>query len=124
MSYQPQPGTIPARVIVYLRERPGQWIAAAEIAEALNCDSGLRNFMSTAQRAGAVAIEKRMGRVFMALGDGIPLPDFPDNEPERAEFFWRGDGGLRIKRGKWTIVLSAAEVRELARSLGRVEAKA
>lgn len=82
MNYQPQPGTIPARVIAYLRERPGQWIASAVIAHDLECDSHLGPFMITAVKAGAVRTEKRGGRVYLSAGDGTPVQDFPDNDDE------------------------------------------
>jgi hypothetical protein len=75
--YIPQPGTIPARAIEYLKvQPPGSWMASAVICEAIGHDRkiGLGQIMARATAAGAVKHERHInGMTYWQLGDGVPV---------------------------------------------------
>lgn len=86
MSYQPQPGTIAARVLNWLRLQPRDYCASsAVLAEELGVLPGnIQPSLVAAVRQGAVAMEKVDGLLYWSLGDGTPLPrplDQQDDEP-------------------------------------------
>ena len=81
-AYQPQPGTIPAKVIAHLRSLPpGTRLRTAELVDALGLEIGqsasLRNYLEAAVNHGVIVrhpdpIDKR--RSLWWLGDGTPPP--------------------------------------------------
>lgn len=79
MTYAPQPGTIAAKVIEYLRTQPpGAVIASAPLLEAIghsDISAGLKPFVERAVAEGLIKIEKRPGDrlAYWRLGDGVPL---------------------------------------------------
>lgn len=88
MSYTPQPGTIPARVIAYLHEqaRVGRaWVPSAEVSEHVG-QPAVSPYMEAALNHGAVrkravAQNKRLSEY--SLGDGTPLPAPADMEADK-----------------------------------------
>lgn len=85
MSYEPQPGTIPAKVIEYLRAQPeGFTIATAPLLEAIGQPgvNPLQSYVRPALAAGIIAFEKEPGRAHgvWRLGDGVPVAR-PQDEP-------------------------------------------
>ncbi len=83
-QYIPQPGTIPYRVIAYLKERPGEFVAATVLADEMGQKGNISAFMVTAEAMGAVIREKREGRVYFA----VTQPDFSAR--------YRQDGTLHL----------------------------
>lgn len=95
MTYQPQPGTIPHRVIAWLKAmekaQPGKRVevSSADLAEAMGvADSrDIHYYLRRARDAGAVVTKGsiRMGHhvVLWSLGDGTPVPKPHDYEPDR-----------------------------------------
>lgn len=85
MSYTPQPGTIPAKVIARLRLTPKERITNAVMADSLDIMPGaIETAMCPAVRAGLVRCRKAGGAVFWWLGDGVPLEvevDEPEEQP-------------------------------------------
>ena len=87
MSYTPQPGTIPARVIAYLHEqaRVGRaWVPSAEVSEHVG-QPAVSPYMEAALNHGAVrkravAQNKRLSEY--SFGDGTPLPAPADMEAD------------------------------------------
>lgn len=79
MSYEPQPGTIPARVVAHLRTHPpGTWLATAEITDACGLSDGQRNLQAycvAAVGAGLLRSRKAEGERWLlwSLGNGKPL---------------------------------------------------
>lgn len=79
-AYQPQPGTIPAKVIAHLRSLPpGTRLRTAELVDTLGLEIGqsasLRNYLEAAVNHGVIVrhpdpIDKR--RSLWWLGDGTP----------------------------------------------------
>jgi hypothetical protein len=85
VSYEPQPGTIPHRVIAWLRKHPTQEPSTAELAEAVSCDpAGMASCMAPAVSAGLVKRSKVAGfrTLWWSLGDGKPLPKTADEDRE------------------------------------------
>lgn len=84
-TYTPQPGTIPARVIEYLKTQPvGFTASSAEISEAIGQDSALNlaAFVSTAERHGALHRHRKPGTriVFWGLSAAAPATTPKDNK--------------------------------------------
>ena len=66
--YVPQPGTIAARVVAYLRTLPpGAMRSSAVIADELDFTGDIGPFMATAHEHGLVAREKRDGRLWWGI---------------------------------------------------------
>lgn len=87
MTYTPQPGTIPARVVAYLATLPaGTQLSSAVMAETLGVD---RNIMVTClqrpARHNVVARDKRDGIVWWRLGGTVPLAVEPDDATDQSE---------------------------------------
>lgn len=88
MSYTPQPGTIAAKVIEYLRTQPpGTVIASAPLLEAIghsDISAGLKPFVERAVAEGLIQIEKRPGDrlAYWRLGDGVPLAQPADDDDQ------------------------------------------
>lgn len=82
MTYTPQPGTIPHRVVEHLRELadlfPRREPSTAEMCEALDIDSaGVTAFMRPAREHGLVHCRKKQATgklLFWRMGDGTPDP--------------------------------------------------
>lgn len=91
MSYTPQPGTIAAKVIEYLRTQPpGTVIATAPLLEAIGHSElrfGLRPFMEASIEAGLVQAEKRPDDrlVYWRVGDGVPVVRPADDDDQSAD---------------------------------------
>jgi hypothetical protein len=86
-TYTPQPGTIPHRVIAWLRRQPvGEEFAGPVIADKLDLaeSGGLVACMAAAVRAGLVTSRKRPGErmLYWSLGDGKALPKPAEDEPD------------------------------------------
>lgn len=86
-AYIPQPGTVAARVVAYLRTLPsGVMQSSAVIAEALDCDPEIGPYMKLAYENGLVSREKRDGRLWWGIGyPGLrslsaPLPVSADDD--------------------------------------------
>jgi len=84
MSYTPQPGTFPARVVEYLRSLPaGAERSSAELAEALGQENVMVAPMLAHGRAvGAVRARKEGRLLYWSLGDGTPPAAPLDNVPD------------------------------------------
>lgn len=90
MTYTPQPGTIPHRVIEFLKQHPhGAEFSGAEIADAIGHDgAALTVYLSNPVDRGALKVDKRVPphgghKVnYYSLGDGIPLPKADDDVDE------------------------------------------
>lgn len=90
MSYTPQPGTIPYRVIEFLKQQPpGTEFSSAALAEAIGHEgASLSLYLSVARDCGAVKSEKRQPLTggqqtyYWRLGEGESLPKPPDYEPD------------------------------------------
>ena len=82
--YTPQPGTIPHRVVKYLRRmQPGECIATAPLADELDVSpSSILPCMGAAVRGGLVKRESINGLVHWSLGDGTPPPADTDAEDD------------------------------------------
>lgn len=91
MTYTPQPGTIPHRVIEFLKSQPhGLEFSTAALAEAIGHEgSGLHACLATPLEHGAVKADKRVpplggkATLFWSLGDGTPPPKPEDYEPDQ-----------------------------------------
>lgn len=88
-AYTPQPGTIPARVIAYLRDQSAagrQWVPAAELADHIG-QPAVSPYLSIPMAHGALirrAINGNRNVQEYALGDGTPQSkpaDHEDDEP-------------------------------------------
>ena len=139
MSYTPQAGTFPARVIDYLRTLPaGAERSSVELADELDQDPlVVANLLGYPRKAGALKA-RREGRVlYWSLGDGTPealphdyVPDEPlrsvAREPNKApapparekppKAFRAGlwtDGTLQIERDGDLFLLTRAEAEQL-----------
>lgn len=89
MSYTPQAGTFPARVIEYLRSLPaGSERSSAALAEALDQDANLTApLLAHVRKNGALKARKEGRILFWSLGDGTPeaLPhDYEPDQPLRS----------------------------------------
>lgn len=90
MSYTPIRGTIPWRVIEFLKLQPrGMEFSSAALAEAIGHDgASIAVCLTTALEHGALKGEKRVPPLggqktyFWSLGDGTPLPKPSDYEPD------------------------------------------
>ena len=88
MSYEPLPGTVPARAIAHLKTLPlGKEISTAALAEVIDCDKGsLSSCLAMAKKQGLVNGRISPGALFTvwSAGKGVPLPgpaDADDDEP-------------------------------------------
>lgn len=86
MSYTPQPGTFPARVIDYLRSLPaGAERSSVELADELDQDrTVVVNLLTYPRKHGALRARRQGNLMFWSLGDGTPeaLPhDYEPDEP-------------------------------------------
>lgn len=90
MSYTPQPGTIPHRVIEFLKQQPrGVEFSSAHLAEAIGHDgASIAIYLAAALEHGVLKGEKRVPPLggqktyFWSLGDGTPLPKPDDYVPD------------------------------------------
>jgi hypothetical protein len=85
MTYVPQPGTFPYRVIDFLREHgEGAELPAAEICDALDINlDGFASCMAAARRHGVLRARQcpeNPKRLLWSLGDGTPLAAPPQDE--------------------------------------------
>lgn len=89
MSYTPQPGTIPAKAIEWLRAQPpGAEVSSAELAEAIGADtSSIIPCLVTPRQHGIVKSSHRPGNkrlLYWSLGDGTLMEkphDYVPDEP-------------------------------------------
>jgi len=86
MSYSPQPGTIPDRVIACLKRLPaGEEMSTGALLDALGQPTsfGLQPCMQAARKAGVVQARKRPGSrlLYWSLGAGDAEPESP-SEPD------------------------------------------
>lgn len=86
MTYQPQPGTVPYRVITWLKLQPkGAEFPSAVIAEELGIiPSHIPASLDVPAKHGAIARRKEGNLILWSLGDGTPLPqpfDLERDEP-------------------------------------------
>lgn len=85
MSYIPQPGTLPARVVAHLQGLPpGTELATGVLADALDVDTrGFTPNLEYAVRGGLLTREKRDGRLYWGLGTGERIVrESIDGEPD------------------------------------------
>lgn len=82
MSYIPQPGTIPARVVAWLQQQPaGAQVATGVLCDTLDIDvSLLGGSMQPAIRHGLVTSSKREGRLYWGLATDPAEPQQPDEQ--------------------------------------------
>ena len=84
--YIPQSGTIPHRVVEYLRRlAPGTWVASGPLADELDItQSSIIPCMVAAVHHGVVKRDRRDGIVHWSLGDGtaMPAPVEEEDDPE------------------------------------------
>lgn len=134
MSYQPQPGTIPERVIAFLTQRPGEH-ASAVVAEALGIErESLQGIMKVALQAGHVARTRRNDIWYWRLGDKVPEPPQDDPYPmvhaitptlsarqDVARWAAWSDGSVVIERGKTRVQLTAIEAAHFIEFVKRME---
>lgn len=85
--YIPQPGTIPHRVVEYLRRlAPGTWVASGPLADELDItQSSIIPCMVAAVHHGVVKRDRRDGIVHWRLGDGTALPAPGEEEEDDPE---------------------------------------
>lgn len=88
MTYEAQPGTIPHRVIAFLKMHPeGTEFSTAELSEAIGHEgANLNGCCRHVVEAGALQARKREGEgrvVYWSLGDGIPKRKDEPEEPEK-----------------------------------------
>lgn len=87
MSYSPQPGTIPARVMRYLREQAGRgrtWVPGAELADHVS-QTQISPYIQVPITHGAIVRRPAPNNLRLSeysLGNGIPLPVPPDLHPD------------------------------------------
>lgn len=99
MPYETQPGTLPHRVVEYLKRQP----EGAEFATAVLCDAmdvtgghvhGFPTVMAPARQAGLVKVRTKPGHgrtFYWSLGDGTPLQQEVKADPEGAAPEEEGD---------------------------------
>ncbi len=82
--YIPQSGTIPHRVVEYLRRlAPGTWVASGPLADELDItQSSIIPCMVSAVHHGVVKRDRRDGIVHWSLGDGTALPSPAEEEDD------------------------------------------
>lgn len=87
MSYQTQPGTVPHRVVEFLRTQKGKEFSTAELCDLLGIEnSSFAGFMSTARGHGAVKAQRIPNRgvgMFWSVGDDVPAPLPEDHEDDK-----------------------------------------
>ena len=75
-TYDPTPGSIPARAISHLRSLPsGTWLAGAELASAIGLDDSILPYIQAPLKHGLIASRKDPHNRRLALyclGDGKP----------------------------------------------------
>lgn len=84
MSYTPQPGTIPAKVLAYMRAQDRQWIPLAELEAAVD-QTGLSPYLVNPIKHGALQkrwLDGNRRLTEYAIGDGEPLPAPEDHEAD------------------------------------------
>lgn len=87
MTYAPQPGTIPAKVIAYMQAqaRAGrEWISLAELETAVD-QTGLSPYLVIPTKHGALQkrwLDGNRRLTEYAIGDGKPLPAPEDHEAD------------------------------------------
>lgn len=85
--YVPQPGTIPAKVVAYLKAQKAagkEWVPAAELAEHIG-QPDIAPYMVAPKKHGLIVARKRWDNLRLseyALADGKPLPGPADQEAE------------------------------------------
>jgi hypothetical protein len=82
MSYIPQPGTVPHRVINWLKLQPvGANFTTAVISEELGIEkSHVGPCLNAPVKHGAITVRKEKGLSFYGLGNGVPVVMPHDNE--------------------------------------------
>jgi hypothetical protein len=82
MTYIPQPGTVPHRIINWLKLQPiGAEYSSAVLAEELGIEqSHVGPCLQAPMRHGAITARKDGRLMMFSLGDGIPLCTGPDHE--------------------------------------------
>lgn len=127
--YTPQPGTIPYRVIEFLKQQPpGSEFSSAALAEAIGHEgASLSLYLLVARDCGAVKSEKRQPLTggqrthYWRLGEGerLPKPSKPQAvvaSLNRAAFGWFTDGSLVIRQpGAADIQLSKEDTDDLVK---------
>lgn len=91
MSYKPQPGTMPHRVIEYLKSQPaGTEFSSHALAAAVGHEgSAIASYLVAAVEHGAIVCEKRMPMLgtrlvaYYRLGENAP-PEKPDDSVQVA----------------------------------------
>lgn len=75
MSYAPQPGTVPHRVINWMKKQPkGEQFAAAVIADELGIEkTSVGGCLAPSVKHGAIAKEVVDGIALYSLGDGVSI---------------------------------------------------
>lgn len=87
MTYAPQPGTIPAKVIAYMQAqaRAGrEWVSLAELETAVD-QTGLSPYLVIPTKHGALQkrwLDGNRRLTEYAIGDGKPLPAPEDHEAD------------------------------------------
>lgn len=86
MSYIPQPGTVPHRVINWLRLQPeGTEVPTSVLAEELGIEkSHVGPSLKAPVSHGALTFRKEKGLAWYGLGNGVPMcaaPDYELDEP-------------------------------------------
>ena len=84
MTYQPQPGTVPYRVITWLKLQPiGAEFPSAVIAEELGIiPSHIPSSLEVPAKHGAITRRKEGALILWSLGNGIPQRKPADYEPD------------------------------------------
>lgn len=91
MSYNPPKGTIPYRVIEFLKlQQSGSSYSSAELAEAIGHEgANISVYLKAAIEHGAITVERRAAKGcatiklnYFSLGDGVPLPKPEDDDEE------------------------------------------
>lgn len=85
--YVPQPGTIPHKVVAYLQAQLQQgrrWVSSAELSEHAGQPS-VSPFLGAPLKHGVLVSRRKADNqrlIEYSLGEGKPLPDPPDLEPD------------------------------------------
>lgn len=85
INYTPRAGSAPALAIAHLQGlAPGTELTTAVLAEALDMDmTCVPSCLEYAVKHGMLAREKRDGRLYWRLGDGVPVPTPDDDDPPK-----------------------------------------
>ena len=85
-TYDPTPGSIPARAISHLRSLPaGSWISGAELAVAIGLDDQISPYIQAPLKHGLIVSRKDPNNTRLAqycLGDGTPPIKAEDMTPD------------------------------------------